>query len=204
MARFDISPITLTGRIIRLEPLSESHCLDLAEVGLDERIWKYMLYGKIQTYEQMFAWVKELLKLQSMGTDLPFAVVSLRSGKAIGATRYLNIEPEHRHLEIGGTWYGIDYQGKGVNTEAKYLLLSFAFENLGCVRIQLKTDARNLRSQRAIERLGATKEGVLRQHIITPEGYLRDSVYYSILDREWPAVKERLEELLQEYYTKVD
>ena len=199
----DIHPVTLTGRIIRLEPLSESHCQDLTIIGNDESIWRYMLYGNIQTNEQMLSWVRDMLRFQSEGTDLPFAVIYLKSGRAIGATRYLNIESKHRHLEIGGTWYGVEYQGTGVNSEAKYLLLQHAFENLGCMRVQLKTDARNLRSQRAIERLGATKEGVLRHAMITPDGYLRDSVYYSILDHEWPEVKSRLEGQLEKCYQGV-
>jgi RimJ/RimL family protein N-acetyltransferase len=159
-----------------------------------------MLYGNIQTLEQMLSWVRDMLRFQSEGTDLPFAVIYLKSGRAVGATRYLNISSQHRHLEIGGTWYGVEYQGTAVNREAKYLLLQHAFEILGCVRVQLKTDARNQRSQRAIERLGATREGILRHDTITPEGYLRDSVYYSILDREWPEVKKNLEGRLERYY----
>lgn len=196
----DIQPLTLTGRIIRLEPLSEEHASALIAIGKQESIWRYMLYGNIETYDQMRAWIGDMLHYQAQGTDLPFAVIDLKSGTAVGATRYLNIEPRHRHLEIGGTWYGLEYQGTGVNTEAKFLLLEYAFEKLGCVRVQLKTDSRNLRSQRAIERLGAVKEGVLRQHMITPEGILRDSVYYSILDREWPEVRSRLQERLEEIY----
>jgi N-acetyltransferase len=200
----DIYPVTLQGRIIRLEPLSESHCQELFATGNDESIWRYMLYGNIQTFEQMRSWVKDMLRFQSEGADLPFAVIFLKSGRAVGATRYLNISPQHRHLEIGGTWYGVQYQGTAVNSEAKYLLLQHAFENLGCVRVQLKTDARNLRSQRAIERLGATREGILRQDTITPDGYLRDSVYFSILDSEWPEVKNHLRSRLEKYYQDED
>jgi RimJ/RimL family protein N-acetyltransferase len=191
-----ILPITLTGRVVRLEPLSLAHVPDLALVGRDENIWRYMLYGNIQTQEQMQAWVTNMLDRQKRGSDLPFAVIHLESGRAIGATRYLSIQPEHRGLEIGGTWYAIDYQRTAVNTECKYLLLKHAFEGLGCIRVQLKTDVLNERSQRAIERLGAVKEGVLRNHMIRPDGTIRDSVYYSILDREWPAVKARLEGML--------
>ena len=193
----NLQPVTLAGTIIRLEPLSESHVLDLAAVGLDDNIWRYMLYGKIRTEEDLRAWVLDILERQSRGTDLPFAVILQASGRAIGATRYLEIHPEHRGLEIGGTWYGLAYQRTAVNTEAKYLLLRHAFESLDCIRVQFKTDLRNERSQRALERIGALKEGILRNHIITPEGYTRDSVYYSIIDREWPAVKAHLESLLQ-------
>jgi RimJ/RimL family protein N-acetyltransferase len=114
-----------------------------------------------------------------------------------GATRYLNITPEHRGLEIGGTWYGLEFQRTVVNTECKYLLLQYAFETLGCIRVQFKTDRLNVRSQRAIERIGARREGVLRNHMILPDGRFRDSVFYSILDDEWSDAKLKLENLLQ-------
>ncbi len=192
-----IEPVTLTGKLVRLEPLSQAHVPDLAKVGLEEQIWQFMRYGRIETVEQMAAWVEELLLLQAAGTDLPFAVIDLASGRAIGSTRYLNIEYEDRSLEIGGTWYGLAYQGTLVNTECKYLLLGHAFEVLGCVRVWFKTDRRNLRSQHAIEKLGAVKEGVLRNHMILPDGYIRDSIMYSILPHEWPAVKKQLEERLK-------
>ena len=193
----EIKPVTLSGRLVRLEPLSEVHVPDLTVVGLDTNIWRFMLYGEMRTQQDILAWVRDILGRQKRGTDLPFAVIALNSAKAIGATRYMNIDIKNCGLEIGGTWYGAAYQGTGVNTEAKYLLLRHAFEALGCIRVQLKTDARNLRSQKAIERIGAVKEGFLRQHVITPSGYIRDSVYYSIIDREWPAVKQRLEEMLE-------
>ncbi len=187
----------MTGRIVRLEPLSEAHISDLAKVGLEEKIWRFMRYGKMETGEHLSAWVHELLELQAIGTDLPFAVIHLASGCAVGSTRYLNIEHTDRSLEIGGTWYGVDYQGTLVNTECKYLLLRQAFEVLACVRVWFKTDLRNLRSQHAIERLGAVKEGVLRNHMILPNGLIRDSVIYSILPQEWPEVKLKLESRLK-------
>ncbi len=189
----DIQPVTLQGRVVRLEPLSESHVPDLAAVGLDPDIWRYMRYGAVESQADLLRWVKYLLVLQQEGTDLPFAVISVENGKAIGATRYLNIHREDRNLEIGGTWYGAAYQRTAVNTESKYLLLCHAFERLDCIRVQLKTDLRNVRSQRAIERLGAVREGVLRDHVILEDGYVRSSVFYSILQNEWPAVKARLE-----------
>jgi RimJ/RimL family protein N-acetyltransferase len=125
--------------------------------------------------------------------------IHLESGRVAGATRYLNIVPQDRGLEIGGTWYGPEFQRTVVNTECKYLLLSHAFERLGCIRVQLKTDLRNERSQRAIERIGAVKEGVLRNHMILPDGRIRHSVFYSILDTEWPEVKNRLEGMLERH-----
>lgn len=194
----DTWPVTLTGQVVRLEMLSEAHVPDLAAVGLDECIWRYMLYGNIDTEEKMRAFVRDMLARRARETDLPFAVIYLVSGRAIGCTRYLEIRPQHHGIEIGGTWYGSGYQGTAVNTECKYLLLRHAFETLGCVRVQIKTDVRNVHSQHAIERLGMVKEGVFRNHVITPDGTVRDSVYYSIIDAEWPAVKARLEKRLAE------
>jgi len=193
----EIAPVMLTGSVVRLEPLSEKHVPDLTVAAHDERIWRYMLYVYPDNEEKMLAWVRDILARQAAGTDLAFAVIHLASGRAIGATRYLEIRPEHRGLEIGGTWYATEFQRTAVNTECKYLLLKHAFEVLGCTRVQFKTDARNLRSLRAIERLGAAREGVLRNHYILPDGGYRDSVYFSILDREWPKIKERLKEMLK-------
>jgi len=195
--RMRVEPVTLEGRVVRLEPIAERHVADLANVGLEEEIWRYMRYGKIQTIEQLADWVRELLKLQEQGTDLPFAVIYKETGAAVGCTRYLNIDTLDRSLEIGGTWYGLDYQGTLVNTDCKYLLMKHAFEVLGCVRVWFKTDSRNQRSQRAIERLGAVREGVLRNHMILPDGYIRDSVVYSVLPNEWPQVKAKLETRLE-------
>ena len=192
----EIAPVTLTGSVVRLEPLSEVHVPDLTVAAHDENIWRYMLYSYPDTQTKMLAWVRDILARQAAGTDLAFTIIHRASGRAIGATRYLEIRPLHRSLEVGGTWYATEFQRTAVNTECKYLLLKHAFEILGCVRVQFKTDLRNEHSQRALERIGAVKEGILRQHMITPEGYLRDSVYYSILDREWEGVKTRLEGLL--------
>jgi RimJ/RimL family protein N-acetyltransferase len=187
-----IEPVTLTGKVVRLEPLTMDHVADLARVGLEPEIWHYMRYGKIENSEGLKAWVQELLSLQEQGTDLPFAVIYLASGRAVGSTRFLHIDMPNRSLEIGGTWYGLEYQGTKVNTECKYLLLRHAFEQLGCIRVWFKTDGRNLRSQHALEKLGVVKEGVLRNHMILPDGYIRDSVVYSLLPDEWPQVKANL------------
>jgi RimJ/RimL family protein N-acetyltransferase len=190
------TPVTLAGNVVRLEPLSEAHVPGLTAVGSDDRIWRLMLYGKICNEADMRAWVLDMLSRQVAGTDLPFAVVHLASGRLAGATRFMEMRPEHKGLEIGGTWYGLEFQHTAVNTECKYLLLKYAFETLGCVRVQLKADARNERSIRAIERIGAVREGILRNHYILQDGKLRDSAYFSILDREWPGAKLRLEEML--------
>jgi len=192
----EVLPVVLNGRVVRLEPLSEAHVPDLTLAGQDESIWRYLIYGIPRTEDQMRTLVRELLDRQARGTDVPFAVIHLETGRAVGSTRYMDIRPEHRSLEIGGTWYAPAVQRTVVNTECKYLLLRHAFETLGCIRVQFKADSRNERSLRALERIGAIKEGILRQHMIVLDGYLRDSVYYSILDSEWPGVKARLEEKL--------
>lgn len=192
----EMKPVVLTGKHVRLEPLSEAHVPGLTEIGSGQDFWNFMLYGDIQTEADMRNWVLDIMARGKRGTDLPFAVIHLASGRAAGATRYLNILPRDRGLEIGGTWYGTEFQRTAVNTECKYLLLTHAFETLGCIRVQLKTDLLNVRSQKAIERIGAVREGVLRNHMILPDGRIRHSVFYSIIDSEWEGVKKRLEEML--------
>ncbi|MFZ5856145.1 MAG: GNAT family N-acetyltransferase [Chloroflexota bacterium] len=189
----EVKPVTLTGKFVRLEPMTEAHIPALAEIGAGQDFWHFMLYGDMQTEADMRNWVLDILSRKG---DVPFVVSQLSSGRVAGATRYLNVMPKDRGLEIGGTWYGLDFQRTAVNTETKYLLLKHAFETLGCIRVQLKTDARNVRSQKAIERIGGVKEGVLRNHMILPDGTIRHSVYYSILDSEWEGAKVRLENIL--------
>jgi len=196
MADLEVKPIVLSGRHVRLELMTETHIPGLAEIGVGQPFWHFMLYGNMDTGEDMRNWVLDILSRAEKGTDLPFVAIHLASGRVAGATRYLNIMPHDRGLEIGGTWYGLEFQRTPVNTECKYLLLRHAFETLGCIRVQLKTDLRNERSQKAIERTGAVKEGVLRNHMILPDGRYRHSVFYSILDTEWPEVKKRLEEMM--------
>ncbi len=196
MAGFEIKPVTLTGTHVRLEPMTLEHVEGLAEIGVGHDFWDFMVYGKMENAEDMRGWVADILARAAKGTDLPFVAVHLASGRVAGAARYLNIMPHDRGLEVGGPGYGLDFQRTAVNTECKYLLFRHAFETLGAIRLQLKTDSRNERSQRAIERIGAVKEGVLRNHMILPDGVIRHSVYYSILDTEWEGVKKRLEERL--------
>lgn len=196
LPEFSPQPVTLTGRLVQLEPLSLEHVPGLAAISDNPAIWRFMLYGNVDSPAKMRAWVEDLLARQAAGGDLPFAVRHLPSGRIAGATRYLDLRPAHRGLEIGGTWYGAEFQRSGVNTEAKYLLLRHAFETLGAIRVQLKADSRNEKSLRAIERIGATREGILRNHMILAEGVYRHSVYFSILAEEWPAVSARLEGLL--------
>ncbi len=189
----EVKPVVLTGKYARLEPLTEAHIPALAEIGIGQNFWHFMLYGDMNTESDMRNWVLDILGRAEKGADLPFVAIDLASGRVAGATRYLNIMPKDRGLEIGGTWYGTEFQRTAVNTECKYLLLSHAFETLRAIRVQLKTDSRNERSQKAIERIGAKKEGVLRNHMILPDGYFRHSVFYSVLDTEWPDVKKNVE-----------
>ena len=192
----EVKPVVLTGKHVRLEPMTEDHIDALAEIGVGQPFWHFMLYGDMDSVDDMRNWVLDILAREKKGTDLPFIAVHLESGRVAGATRYLNIMPKDRGLEIGGTWYGSEFQRTVVNTECKYLLLSHAFEMLGCIRVQLKTDLRNERSQKAIERIGAVREGVLRNHMILPDGHYRHSVFYSILDTEWQNVKKRLKAMM--------
>jgi RimJ/RimL family protein N-acetyltransferase len=190
-----IEPVTLAGQWVRLEPLTESHAEDLFAVGQALEVWAYLWRGPLTSVEDAREWIQGALREAADGSQLPFAIVNLATGRAVGSTRYLDIARADRRLEIGWTWLGQEFWRTPLNTECKYLLLRHAFETLGCLRVQLKTDSRNTRSQQAIERLGAVKEGVLRKHMILrlKENYQRDTVMYSILDAEWPAVKAQLE-----------
>ena len=199
MAYMEVKPVILEGKHVRLEPMTEAHVPGLTQIGVGQTFWDFMLYGNINTEADMANWVQDILSRAEKGTDLPFVAIQLASGRVAGATRYLNIMPKDKGLEIGGTWYGPEFQRTAVNTECKYLLLQHAFETLECIRVQLKTDQRNERSQKAIERIGAVKEGVLRNHMILPDGRFRNSVFYSVLDTEWPDVKKRLEEMMTRY-----
>jgi N-acetyltransferase len=190
----EVKPVTLAGKIVNLEPLTLDHVPGLFAVS-DPSVWKYMLYGDILTENDMRSWVQDMLERARAGADLPFVVIDRVSGKEVGATRYLEIRPQHHGLEIGGTWYGPSYQRTGVNTECKYLLLKHAFETLGCIRVQFKSDSRNERSIQAIKRIGAKPEGVLRNHMILLDGTYRHSAYFSITVDEWPEVKRKLEVL---------
>jgi RimJ/RimL family protein N-acetyltransferase len=191
-------PVLLDGKFVCLEPLSEDHIPGLSLAGNDPSIWKYTVYGEVTSQEKMEAWVRDMLARKADGTDQPYAVRHLETNRLAGATRFIEIRPAHRGLEIGGTGYGTDFQRTPVNTESKYLLLRHAFESLGCIRVQFKADSRNERSLKAIERIGAVREGLLRNHMILEGGVIRHSVYFSILDTEWPKVKNQLEARLNQ------
>lgn len=187
-----VEPVLLEGRHVRLEPLSEKHWAGLCAVGLDPDLWQLMP-SRASNAEEMRGWIRTALQAQAAGTALPFATMNRSSGEVVGSTRFLNIDAGNRRVEIGATWIARPWQRTAVNTEAKYLMLRHAFETLGCIRVELKTDSLNHRSRNAILRLGAREEGTLRSHVITWSGRRRDTVYYSILEDEWPAVKAGLE-----------
>ncbi|MDA7979945.1 MAG: GNAT family N-acetyltransferase [Pirellulales bacterium] len=187
-----IQPVTLTGRAVQLVPLDKSHAEGLAAIAEPE------LFVHHFPPEQLTAagFADQINRLKALSNWRPFAILEMASQAPVGITSYLDIQPANRGLEVGFTWMAKRVQGTKVNPECKLLLLRHAFEDHKAVRVQLKTDRRNLHSQRAIEKLGAVKEGVLRQHVILPDGFLRDTVMYSIIDAEWPAVKARLIERL--------
>ena len=188
-----IEPVTLTGKLVRLEPLQMRHAAELYEAAQDPTIWTYMTIPPVRSLAEMEKYIATALQEQEQGTALPFAIINLAQNRAVGSTRFLDIKPSQRGLEIGWTWLSPSVQRTGINTECKYLLLHYAFETWGAIRVQLKTHHLNFKSQRAMERIGAVKEGTLRNHVIMPDGSYRHSVYYSIIESEWPAVKAGLE-----------
>ncbi len=193
-----IEPITLEGRYVRLEPLSLGHHAELCEVGLDPDLWQWTL-AQVRTPDEMRAYMETALKEQAAGMSLPFATIEKASGRAVGSTRFANIERVHRRVEIGWTWIAREWQRTAINTEAKLLMLTHAFETLGCIRVELKTNSLNTRSLNAMLRIGATEEGTFRNHMIGAGGRIRHTVYFSIIDSEWPAIKASLQSKLSRH-----
>src|SRR5438132_3985964 len=192
------SPVMLGGAYVRLEPLTSVHLSVLAEVVLDEELCRW-IPTPVRTQEEMAAYIEAALGEQERGESLPFAIADKTTGRAIGSTRYGNIDRTHHRVEIGWTWLAREWQRTAMNTEAKYLLLRHAFETLGCIRVELKTDSLNARSRAAILRIGAREAGIFRNHMITASGRIRHTVYFSIIDSEWPAAKARLEAILSSH-----
>ena len=192
-----IEPVTLAGRVVRLEPLRPEHAEAMWEVAKDsmEDTFRWIPYP-MHALEDFSRLIHSVLEEQNRGQSLPFTTIEQSSGRVIGSTRFMSIDLANRKVEIGSTWIAPAWQRTAVNTEAKYLMLRHAFENWSCLRVELKTDALNHKSRNAILRIGAKEEGTLRKHMVTSTGRVRDSVYFSILDTEWPAVKLRLEEKL--------
>jgi len=191
----NLTPVTLEGRHVRLEPLALAHLDGLCEVGLDEELWRWTPI-QVRTREEMRGYIEAALRLQDAKSALPFAAVEQASGRLVGSTRYMNVDEPNRHVEIGSTWIGRPWQRTAINTEAKFLMLRYAFEMLGCLRVELKTDSLNEQSRRAILRIGARQEGIFRNHMICWNGRIRHTVWFSVIDSEWLEVKARLEERL--------
>jgi RimJ/RimL family protein N-acetyltransferase len=194
----DLSPVVLEGRHVRLVPLSPVHEEPLVAAAADGELWN-SAFTLVPTRDTMAAYIAAALEAQARGQELPFVIIRKSSGEdhVVGSTRFYLIDRENRHLEIGYTWLAASAQRTAVNTEAKLLLLTHAFESLRCIRVALITDVLNQQSRTAILRLGAKQEGILRNHLIMPDGRYRDSVYFSIVEAEWPQVKAGLEARLE-------
>jgi len=191
----DLTPPTLIGKHVRMVPLSLDHHADLAAVGLDQSLWKWIPY-QVLTSDNMYKYIQTALAEQQRGVSMPFATCLADTGRAIGCTRYMNIDVPNKRVEIGSTWIAHSHQRTIVNTEAKFLMLRHAFETFDCNRVELKTDVLNEKSRNAILRIGAKEEGIFRQHVVCNNGRIRDSVYFSIIRSEWPEVKAGLEKKL--------
>jgi len=193
-----VTPVKLSGSVVRLDPIRHEHAelfWEVAKNNLDD-IFRWIPY-RMQTRDDFQLLVAKAFEEQERGESVVFTTVEISSGRVLGSTRFMNIDRNNRRVEIGSTWIAPAWQRTAVNTEAKYLMLRHAFEVWGCFRVELKTDALNEKSRNAILRVGAKEEGTLRRHVVTWTGRVRDSVYFSILDSEWPEVKARLEEKLR-------
>lgn len=186
-----IEPVVLEGKFVQLEPLQMTHLDALCPVGFEESIWRWTI-GKVATKSDMQNYVETALDERKRGVSLPFVTIEKFSNTIVGSTRFGNIDAKNKRVEIGWTWINPLWQRTAINTEAKFLMLAHAFEVWNCVRVELKTDALNEKSRKAIRRIGAKEEGILRQHMITDSGRFRDTVYFSIIDSEWKEVKENL------------
>jgi len=187
-----LEPVTLAGRRVRLAPLQLEHVPALAEVALDPAVWRWTI-ARPTDEASLRAWAETAIANRVAGTELPFVTLEAATGRPIGSSRFLSIVLEHRRLEIGWTWVAPPWQRTGANREAKLLMLGHAFDALGCRRVEFKTDSRNEASRTALLGIGATLEGIFRNHMVMPDGPMRDSAYYSVIDEEWPAVRDRLE-----------
>ncbi len=196
-----VTPVTLEGRHVRLEPLSMNHLGLLCEIGFDPELWRVGL-SVIGSQNDMKSYIATALQWQAEGTALPFVTIERPSGTVVGSTRFANIDRTHRRVEIGWTWIARPWQRTPLNTEAKYLMLTHAFETLGCIRVELKTDSLNEKSRNAMLRIGAKEEGTLRNHMITQGGRIRHTVYFSVTNDEWPGIKRPLEEKLARPFTR--
>lgn len=186
-----VEPVVLEGERVRLEPLTMDHLARLSEFALGDDLWRWMPYS-VRTHGDLAKYIQASLEGQKAKTALPFATIERSSGNIVGTSRFMNIDSLHRRTEIGGTLVAPAWQRTFVNTEAKYLMLQHAFESWRCIRVEFKTDSLNERSRQAILRIGGKEEGIFRNHMLMPDGRIRHSVYYSIVDSEWPAIKQSL------------
>jgi RimJ/RimL family protein N-acetyltransferase len=191
-----VGPVTLEGRIVRMEPLSLDHVPRLAEVALNPAIWRWTI-ARPRSEADLRDWAETAIRNREAGTEYPFATIEASTGRPIGSSRYMNIVLEHRRLEIGWTWLAPAWQRSGANREAKLLMLTHAFDVLGCRRVEFKTDSNNEPSRTALLGIGATFEGIFRKHMVMPGDGVRHSAWYSVIDDEWPLVKAGLEESLR-------
>jgi N-acetyltransferase len=191
----DIEPVTLEGKGVQLVPLSLDHHTQLCDIGLDERLWQRTTI-RLQNPDDMLRYIQTALREQAEGTALPFVLIEKKSNRVVGTSRYHHINKAHRRVEIGFTWIAVPWQRIGINTEAKYLMLQHAFERLECVRVEFKADTSNEQSCRALRRIGAKEEGVLRKYMVSSHKGARDVMLFSIIDAEWPDVKADLEKML--------
>ncbi len=195
-AGMEIRPVTLEGRFVRLEPLElDRHWQGLRAVGLEPSLWRFTS-ARVRDDGELRRYLEKAIEERDAGSALPFATVHCESGRVAGSTRFGNIVREHRRVEIGWTWLGTEFQRTVVNTEAKYLMLRHAFEHWGCMRVEFKTSLTNLKSQNAMRRLGLVEEGTFRKWMFNEDGTIRDSVWFSCVDDDWPAMKARLEGML--------
>ncbi|MBY0569785.1 MAG: GNAT family N-acetyltransferase [Burkholderiaceae bacterium] len=194
----ECQPLHLQGTSVSLEPLEQAHIADIRNAAADGELWK-LFFTSVPAPEQTQQWLDTALTMQSQQKAIPFVVREKSGGKIVGSTRFCNIDHQHQRLEIGYTWYSQSMQRSAINTECKLLLLTHAFEVLNCIAVEFRTDWFNRRSQAAIERLGAKRDGVLRNHMILPDGRIRDTVVYSILQNEWPGLKKNLQYMQNKY-----
>jgi N-acetyltransferase len=191
-----VEPVSLEGRIVRLEPLALEHVSRLADVGLDPAIWRWTS-ARPRSEADLRVWAETALRAREAGTEMPFATIEIATGRPIGSSRYMNVVLDHRRLEIGWTWLAPAWQRTGANREAKLLMLTHAFEALGCRRVEFKTDSNNEASRAALLGIGASFEGIFRKHMVMPGDGVRHSAWYSVTDDDWPSVRARLEESLR-------
>ncbi len=196
--QWPLQKVILQGYSVRLVPVDYSHLDQLSRWSAEEDIWRYMTFAHLASREELQTWIGSAMDANERGTELNFAIIDEPTQSAVGATSFYRVVPEHKRLELGKTWLGAPYRRTHINTAAKYLMLNYAFETISANRVELNTDARNVRSQRAMERLGAVRDGVLRCHTIMRDGFVRDTVNYSFTMRDWPARKISIRSLLEQ------